>query len=265
MSDQCVGLWIGPELGLIERACLRSVLRQGHSFRLYCYAEPAGVPHGVELADAEQILPRSSIIRHKTGSVALFSNRFRYELQRRGLGIWLDLDAYLIAPLDTGGSFIMGEFEPGRVATGVLRLPPDCPILPELLAIFDEASVPHWLPTRARFAAGLRLLATGRSGLSKMPWGSAGPLALTALAAKHGLLDRAVPPEVYYPLPWQDAARLIEPVEAIEALYTPRTVSIHLWNERIKAFKHDPAPRGSFLERVQQEGRAEDEARVSLP
>ena len=42
----------------------------------------------MELRDAAEILPESRIIRHKTGSVALFANWFRYELQRRGLGTW---------------------------------------------------------------------------------------------------------------------------------------------------------------------------------
>jgi hypothetical protein len=32
------------------------------------------------------------------------------------------------------------------------------------------------------------------------------------------------------------------------------TVTVHLWNERIKHFKEKPAPKGSFLARLQQEG-----------
>src|SRR5690349_7920416 len=36
----CVTLWIGESLGAVERACLRSVLRQGHSLALYCYDRP---------------------------------------------------------------------------------------------------------------------------------------------------------------------------------------------------------------------------------
>src|SRR5687768_2878830 len=88
LLTQCVTLWIGPSLGAVERACLKSVLRQGHRLALYCYREPIGVPDGVELRDAAEILPEHRIIRHKTGSVALFANWFRYELQRRSLGTW---------------------------------------------------------------------------------------------------------------------------------------------------------------------------------
>src|SRR4051812_12851319 len=95
----CVSLWIGPRLGAVERACLRSMLRVGHPVTLYCYQEPAGVPEGVQLADAREVLAEELIIRHHSGSVSLFSNRFRYELQRRAAGTWVDLDHYCLAPI----------------------------------------------------------------------------------------------------------------------------------------------------------------------
>ena len=255
MTVQCVGLWVGPSLGLVERACLRSVLNQGHKLSLYCYSRPEGVPKGVELRDAAEILPRSSIIRHHSGSVSLFSNHFRYELQRRGVGTWLDCDAYLVRPLDGTSDYLIGEYEAGKVSTGVLRLPPESPLLTPLLDIFGEKKVMPWLPWRAKVAAHWRLLTTGRIGLSKVPWGNAGPVALTYLAHAHGLADRAVPQEVLYPVRWQDADWVLDPARTLEDAITPRTVSIHFWNERIKRFKDKPAPRGSVLARLQREGR----------
>jgi hypothetical protein len=241
----------------VERACLKSVLRQGHRLALYCYAQPAGVPAGVELRDAAEILPENRIIRHKSGSVALFANWFRYELQRRRLGTWLDTDAYLLKPLESERPYLYGEFEPGRINNGLIRIPADSPLLPPLIALFEERTVPDWLPPRARVAAWWRLKTTGRSGLSQMPWGSAGPQALTALAHRHGLAHLAEPPEVLYPARWEDAAWIRDPGVALEDVITPRTVSIHVWNERIKQFKHEPAAPGSFLARLQAEGAAD--------
>ena len=50
---------LGPRK--IERACLRSVLRQGHRLSLYCYEKPAGVPTGViENASARRKFRSSS-------------------------------------------------------------------------------------------------------------------------------------------------------------------------------------------------------------
>ena len=252
--SQVNSLWVGPRLGGIERACLRSILRQGHTMTLWCYDEPEGVPPGVQVADAAEVLPAEAIIRHRSGSVSLFSNWFRYELQRRGLGTWIDSDVYLLQPLDTEAPYLLSEYEPGRINGGVLRTPPDSPMLPPLLRLFEQRQVPPWLPLGARLAARLRLLRTGQTGLADMPWGSAGPAALTAMARRYGLVDLADPPEVHSPVPWQEADWVRDPRVALDDVVTPRTVSLHLWNERIKHVKDDPAPPGSFLARLQAEG-----------
>lgn len=252
----CATLWVGDSLGPVERASLKSVLRQGHSLSLYCYRRPAGVPPGVDVRDAAEILPEERIIRHHNGSVALFANWFRYELQRRGLGTWVDCDAYLVAPLESGQPYLFGEQEPGLINNGVLRTPPDSPLLPPLLALFEERRVPYWLPGRPRLSAYWRLLTTGRSGLARMPWGSAGPFAITALAKELGLTRLAAPAEVLYPVPWQDADWILDPALKLEDMITPRTTSVHVWNSRIGHFKHRPAPPGSFLARLHAEGAA---------
>ncbi|HEX8571243.1 MAG TPA: hypothetical protein VF759_00675 [Allosphingosinicella sp.] len=163
------------------------MLRQGHRLTLYGYDRPDGVPDGVEIADAAAILPRQRVIRHRGGSPSLFSNLFRYELQRRGLGTWIDSDVYLLAPLDGERPYLFGLEAPGVINGAVLRLPPDSPMLPPLIALFDELDVPLWLPWRSWLGARWRLAARGRTGLADMPWGSAGPRALSWTAARLGL------------------------------------------------------------------------------
>lgn len=251
---RCNMLWIGRTLGAVERACMRSVLRQGHPITLYCYDLPQGVPKGVEVAEAAAIIPADHIIRHKSGSVSLFSNRFRYELQRLGRGTWLDCDAYLLAPIDGTSPYLMGEQQPGFLGTAILRLPPDSPILDPLLKLFDEVLVPPWISLRARAAARWRRARTGRTGLSEMPWGAAGPIAVTALASRFRLDRLALPPEVLYPVPWQRAGWILDSAIALQDVIAPGTVAIHLWNECIKHYKDRPAPPGSFLARLQEEG-----------
>lgn len=241
-------------MGPLERACLRSVLRQGHRLTLYGYDPPDGVPDGIEIADAAAILPRERVIRHREGSPSLFSNLFRYEMQRRGLGTWIDADVYLLAPLDGTRAYLFGCEAPGVINGAVLRLPPDSPMLPPLIALFEEIEVPPWLPWRARVAARWRLAARGRTGLANMPWGSAGPKALSWTAARFGLADQALPIEMLYPVPWQQAAWICDPAASLVEKVGPRTVAIHLWNERIKHLKDRPAPPGSFLARLQEEG-----------
>lgn len=248
----CNTFWEGS-LGPVERACMRSVLRQGHRLVLWCYSRPSGVPAGVALADASQILPREAVIRHHTGSIALFSDRFRYELQRHAKGMWLDGDVYLLRPIPDG-DYILGEFEPGLLNGGVLKLPPDSPLLKDLLSLFETDSIPRFLPLRARLAAALRRALGGKADLSRMPWGTAGPWALTAYARQHGVAALAAPPPVYSPVHWTEAGWIADPGQTLSARIGAGTVALHLWNERIKAFKDAPAARGSFLERLQKEG-----------
>jgi hypothetical protein len=252
--ERCNLLWLGPALGRVERACIRSMLRQGHAVALYCYEEPEGVPAGAEVRDAATILPLSAVVRHRSGSVALFADRFRYTLMQQNAGLWLDCDMYLLAPVPGADGYVMGLEEPGTIGAAILRIPSDSPLLRPLLALFEEKDVPPWLPARSRAAAHLRRLITGRNGLARMPWGTAGPHALSSLARTHGVYELAAPPEVFYPVHWRDAAWVLDPEARLEAKTGAATVAIHLWNELIKHDKEKPAPRGSFLARLQEEG-----------
>src|SRR5205823_4237725 len=152
---QCVTPWVGEGFGAVERACLRSVVRQGHRLTLYCYREPIGIPDGVELQDASRVLPATAVVRHRRGSVAPFSDWFRYELLKRGLGTWIDTDMYLLRPLDEQAEHLFGEERPGVINNAVLRLPADSPVLDELLAPF-RGTMPAWLAPRHRLSSYLR-------------------------------------------------------------------------------------------------------------
>jgi hypothetical protein len=87
-----------------------------------------------------------------------------------------------------------------------------------------------------------------------MPWGSLGPHAFTSVAQRRGADRWALAPEVLYPVHWQDAGWIRDPSMRLEYVTTERTVAVHLYNEKIKSFKDRPAPPGSFLARLQEEG-----------
>lgn len=255
---QLLTLWIGPRLSFVERACLKSALREGHRVALYCYARPEGVPDGVELRDAASVLPEQAIVRHRSGSPALFANRFRYELLRRGLGTWTDCDMYFVSPLDDPGGWLFGDQGGGTLNTAVLRLPSDSAVLTGLLQLFDETSVPPWLAPRERLRAWLRFALSGRCDLTRLPWGSAGPEALTWLASKHGVAHHAQPVSRFYPVPWTEAAWLLDPGRPLESVISADTIAIHLWHERLRGLDLADPPPGSFAGRLVAEGQGDD-------
>lgn len=254
MNTDCVTLWIGDTLGPVERACLRSVARH-HKLALYCYRAPDGVPDGIEVRDAAAILPQRAIFAHRSGSFGPFADWFRYELQRRGLGIWVDADMYLLAALDFDRPYLFGEQSPGLINNAVLRLPAEAPIVPLLLKPFEQRTIPAGLPWRLFLPMRVRELVAGEVDFRSAPWGSTGPYALSALVRRLGLTAQALPPDVFYPVSWRDADWIRTPGLKLEDIVTERTVAIHLWNECIKGYKNAPAPKGSFLERLHEEGR----------
>jgi len=140
-------LWIGRNLGPVARACLASFVRHGHHTALYCYDPPSDLPAGVDVADAQSIIPSSRIFRHKkTGSYSLFSNLFRYELQRRNLGLWIDCDVYCVRPITLDSPNIYGWKNPDSINVAVLALPPDSPMIEKLIGLFEMKSpVLPWL------------------------------------------------------------------------------------------------------------------------
>ncbi len=248
-------LWIGPGLSALERACMRSVMAQGHHLVLYTYDEVAGVPEGIEQRDATEILPRSAIVRHKSGSVALFSDHFRFELQRRGLGLWLDADTYLLAPLDyPHGAHVFGWNEPDWLGAGVLQLPEDSLIVAEVLSLFERPYVPRWLRWQDRLRSHAKAVLAGGVTLGDLPWGVAGPIALTGLARKHGVIGEAQPRATFYPFDYAEGAWIFDPARSLEEWITPQTRAIHLYNHMIAPRKAEAAAPGSFMARLQAEG-----------
>jgi len=254
VTADCVTLWIGERMGAVERACLLSVMRQGHGVALYCYRTPDGIPAGLELRDASEILAESKVFTGRNGSFAAFSDWFRYELLKRGLGTWVDTDMYLLRHLEMRAPYLFGEESPGIINNAILRLPANSPILPPLLAPFEKGGVPRGLTWRQRLPLHIQQILRGKPDLSGLPWGSTGPLAISALAREFDLASHALASDVFYPASWREPDWIKDPSLTLEQMITERTVGIHLWNECIKGYKNDPAPAGSFLARLQQEG-----------
>jgi hypothetical protein len=254
LAAHCVTFWHGSPLGPVERACLRSVLRQGHSLTLYAYRAPIGVPPGVELADAATILPESALFYHRNGSPAVFADWFRYELQRRAQGTWVDADVYLLAPLDGERLYLFGEQGGGVINNAVLRLPPDSELTAALLRVFEQPHAPSWLTAREKLASFARGKFRQPSNPARLPWGATGPRALTALVTELDLVRWALPPAALYPVAWPAAGWIADPRQRLEDVVSDATIAVHLWNELIKPLKARPPPPGSFLERLFREG-----------
>lgn len=248
-------LWIGERLGPLERACMRSVMAQGHALQLWHYAPLEGVPEGVVLHDAAEVVPKERVFRHvPTGSYALFSNLFRYCLLQRGEGLWLDSDMYLLQPIPVGSGHVFGWQELGLMSAGALLLPTASPVLRELIAHFDGRRIPAWLPLRWRLRFAWQRARRGTYRIETIPWGNLGPRGLTKMLERHGLIEHALPQTAFSPTGWRDADWIFRSGARLEDWVTPQTLAIHLFNELVRDRKDALPPPDSFLERLHREG-----------
>lgn len=247
-------LWVEGRLSYLEQVCLASAIAAGHSTTLYTYRGVEGAPPGVRVRDAREVMAEEHMIKHRArDSWALGANLFRYHMMRKGVGVWIDADLYLLRPLRLGGrSHLFGWQKEDLINNAVLYAPPDSPLLDGLFAFLaQEHIVPYWLPLKKRLRYQIRpWLGLRPLPLSEHRWGVAGPRALTHVARALDLTGHAVPQDVFYPYGPKRARDAFDPGIDLMARTTPRTVGIHLWNEAIKPLKRAPPPPGSFLARA---------------
>jgi mannosyltransferase OCH1-like enzyme len=197
------------------------------------------------------IVPRDQLFVHEdTQSYSLFSNYFRYQLLRRGLGLYIDCDVICVRPIDASGPYVFG-YQDDRVINGaILKLPSDSLVLRDLERLFEKrVFTPPWYSRREQLKQYARAVLGRPYGIRHAPWGSAGPTAITWYVRQHDLTRHAEPPEVFYPVHWRDAAVVLDPLASWNAMITERTRCVHLWNENLRHHDVDRPPRSSPLRR----------------
>lgn len=251
MIDRLNSLWIGESLGYVERLTMVSAMAAGHPFRLYSYAPEKlrGVPSGVEVGDANEVVPYAGLARYFDGGLAaLGTDFFRYAMQAKGLGIWVDLDLCFLRPIDFFEDYLFGWEHETSINGAVLRLPKDSEFVGDLLQIPHINWRPPFYGLRKSAVFAWRRLTEGDLRPENYRWGTFGPMILTYLAKKHRVRGRAQKRTVFYPLRHSAAGLLCGPPELVERELTRETRTIHLWHSVLKPDARLAPPPGSFLE-----------------
>ena len=252
MLDPLNSLWIGDKLGHVERLTMISALKVGHPFRLYSY-EPErlrGVPGGVEVRDANEVVERPALARYFDGGhAALGTDFFRYAMQAKGLGYWVDLDLYFLRPLDFRDDYVFGWEHETSINGAVLRLPPASGMVRELCQIPHLNWRPPFYGLRKTAQFYWRRLTEGDLRPENYRWGAFGPAVLTYLAKKHRVANRAQERSVFYPIRHSDAKMVCGPPEWVERRLSRETRTVHLWSS-VLSREARQAPPGSWLDVV---------------
>lgn len=214
-------LWIKGELSVMEQLCLKSFLANGHAFHLYTYGDVRGVPEGVVLKNAEEILPADRIfVYSKEKSYAGFSNLFRYKLLLDRGNIWVDTDVVCLKPFQFSSDFILGRErarfpEPGGewvYPNGIMGSPAHGDFIRQC---YEEAD--------SRDPEALH-------------WGETGPELTTRLVVENHLHGQTQPPSVFDCLVWYRWYRAIHPKAWASFIFwysyqLKGAHALHLYNE----------------------------------
>jgi hypothetical protein len=188
------GFWHGPPLGVLYRACLRSFTELGYRFHLYTY-EPVDVPPGIDLLDANEIIPFEEIFYYRnpiTGSDDLspFSDLFRFRLLGIRGGWWTDIDSVCLSSdipeVQSAWAREFPEHSPSDIGTSQL-------------ALGVGSDLAHRLYTEC--------LALSRSTFDRRE--SLGPDLLSRIVGERGLpRDNFGNTALFYPIRWIEAFKL---------------------------------------------------------
>lgn len=230
-------LWMEGPLSYLEQLCLKSFVDAGHDVLLYHYGKVTGVPDGVVMADANDILPRTNFLKHeRTGSPALHSDLFRYRmLEKSDHTIWADTDAYCMKKFKTKNGHFYGWESEKHINGGVLGLPQDCDTLGELLEYTrDEFAIPTWYGDDYTRELEEKRDAGTPVHASEQPWGVWGPHAVSHFLHKTGEAKYALPQTGLYPFTFKDRRKMLKPRFDTTGYITDDTYSVHLYGRRMR-------------------------------
>lgn len=244
-------LWVGDRLSYLERLCVLSALAQGHEFRIFSY-EPGslkGVPDGVEVRDAAEVMPREKMISYAEceNGVALGANLWRYYLLQKGLGFWCDLDLVFVRPFDFEQPYVLGWEYDGWINNAVMFAPADSQFVKDLFELTIPNVRPPWFGPRRSLNFYWRRWREGYLGLEDMPWGTYSAGLVTHIVKTRHLERYVCRPDVFYPVRWGEARLIYADAAVVEEKIEPDTRTVHMWHSRLGELKSVPPPPHSWI------------------
>ena len=138
-------LWIGSDLGTMERLCINSFLKHGYEYHLYVYEDIQNIPSGVIIKDANEIVDKSEVFTYNNKSFSAISNLFRFTLLYKKGGWWVDTDMVCTKYYDdTNDKYLFTsesnkKYNENKINAGIVKMPLGDPMLLEAIQRCQEA------------------------------------------------------------------------------------------------------------------------------
>src|SRR5215470_19252101 len=214
MNKVIQGLWIGPELSVMEQLSIASFLENGHVYHLYVYGAVKNVPARAVIRDAVELLPASRIFQYKhQASYAGFANFFRYKLLLERGGWWVDTDVICLRAFDFADEYVFATEKDGErevISSGIIKAPAGSDVMAYAWDVCEQKDP------------------------QELKWGETGPRLITEAVERFSLERFKKPSRYFNPLDYKEWRRVLEPGLVYEDSY-----AIHLWNEMWRAAGQD--------------------------
>lgn len=242
--------WHSGRLRNLECLCVASWLEVGAEVDLYHFGPISGVPKGVRLRPAAEVLshdyldrlvPLLRVDRRVGQPIMNYSDLFRIKLQERGAGIWLDCDLILFRPFPFDPAKPLFAWEDHhRIGSPVFYLPPSSPFIPDYLKVLDDPRLmPHWLGFKRGVLKPLLWKLQGRAwtppDLGLTIYGND---AFTRLAHKHTITQYALPSRSFYPWNGMATRKFYDPACSERLEDDAEVYGLHIHHK----FPHIPRP-----------------------
>jgi hypothetical protein len=223
--------WEGP-LSKMEILSIQSFLANGHAVYLYTYDKKIkSFDPNMTVIDASEIIPQKRRPEVK-GISTIFSDLFRYHLLQKTGGWWMDLDIVLLKAVSTKMPIVASL----------------CFCMPEGQITLNNA--PLKIP-KGHPLADACIRSAESENLGKLHHGQLSGDLVQRQITKLQLDHFVVTPEVYSPIGWGEAHKLVEPNFGFNRIVSS-TVAIHLfgnmWSRGRKMNKNAKYPDDSLYE-----------------
>jgi hypothetical protein len=236
---------------------MASFVAVGHPYTLYSYAPVRGLPDGVMNADAVEVISKRKVAYLlERRAFAMVANLFRYVRLLDG-GFWVDTDTIALRQFQFAESaLVFGWEDTDFLANGVLGAPAGHRLIVELQRLATSLRSSYAIAERTHHNGGRLRRARGivRYGRTfshaEVPWGTFGPRLLTRVAHERGLAALGLAPAAFYPIHYNDIDLLLGTGPEGEALISPDSFAVHVWNSVLQRRGITVPPSGSLLARL---------------
>jgi hypothetical protein len=208
MENKIQSFWYGKTISTMEKLCISSFLKNGHTVDIYTYDDIADLPSGTNQLDANLILPKANIFYDSAGGIAAFSDWFRYKMLYEKGGWWIDLDMICLKPFNIIEDYCFAtENFSSNYQTGITCCVIKSPARAEFLKIIlerIESSAPH----------------------RDIEWGTYGPGLIHSVLQEFDSAQYIMPVHTFCPVDWTDMGTIAHEERDLPS----DALAIHMWN-----------------------------------